>query len=219
MERVALLLPQLLQGVLVTLEVTAMAAVLAVVLSFAIGLARLARFKPVRVAATFYVEVLRGTSAMVQLFYLFFIFPQFGIIIDPISTAVIGLGLNFSAYGSEIVRTTVLSIDRGQWDASRALDMSRALALRRIIIPQALTAMLPPFGNLLVELLKATSLVSLITLTDLTFAGQRLIEARGKPSLVWAVVLIIYFLMAFPLTRLLRRIERRVGAHRGPAGA
>jgi polar amino acid transport system permease protein len=219
MERIPGLLPQLLQGALVTLEVTAMAAILALALSFGVGLARLATVKPVRIVATVYVEVLRGTSAMVQLFYLFFIFPQFGITIDPITTAVLGLGLNFSAYGSEIVRTTVLSIDRGQWEAAHALDMSRTLALQRIIVPQALTAMIPPFGNLLVELLKATSLVSLITLTDLTFAGQRLIEARGKPGLVWGTVLVVYFVMAFPLSRLVRRIERRVGAHRGTAGA
>jgi polar amino acid transport system permease protein len=219
MEQIAHLLPQLLKGALVTLEVTAMATVLAVVLSFVVGLARLATLKPARFVATVYVEVLRGTSAMVQLFYLFFIFPQFGIAIDPVSTAVIGLGLNFSAYGSEIVRTTVLSIERGQWEAAHALDMSRSLTLRRIVVPQALSAMLPPFGNLLIELLKATSLVSLITLTDLTFAGQQLIEARGKPGLVWGVVLVIYFLLAFPLSRILRRIERRVGAHRGAAGA
>ncbi len=212
------LLPELLRGAAVTLEVTGMAAVLALLLAFAVGLARLTAFRPARVVATAYVEILRGTSALVQLFYLFFILPLFGIVISPTATAVIGLAMNFSAYGSEIVRAAILNVDKGQWEAAKALDMPRALALRRIILPQALTAMLPPFGNQLVELLKATSLVSLITLTDLTFAGSRLITSVGRPWEVWGLVLLLYFLMAFPLSRLARRLESRVAAYRGSSG-
>lgn len=211
------LLPELLRGALLTLEVTAMAAIVALILAFAIGLARLMPFTPLRVAATAYVEILRGTSALVQLFYLFFILPLFGITLDPIATAVIGLGLNFSAYGSEIVRTALLRIERGQWEAALALDLSRAQTLRFIILPQALLTMLPPFGNQLVELLKATSLVSLITLTDLTFAGSRMITATGRPAVVWSLVLALYFVMAFPLARLVRRLEARLSLFRGSA--
>jgi polar amino acid transport system permease protein len=209
------LLPELLRGALVTLEVTAMAAVVAIALAFVVGLARLTRFTPVRVLATAYVEILRGTSALVQLFYLFFILPLLGISINPLATAVIGLGLNFSAYGSEIVRTAILNIDRGQWEAAKALDMPAILSLRRIILPQALATMLPPFGNQLVELLKATSLVSLITLTDLTFAGSRLITSTGRPAEIWALVLVLYFVMAFPLSRLVRRLETHLTVFRG----
>jgi polar amino acid transport system permease protein len=135
-----------------------------------------------------------------------------------VATAVIGLSLNFSAYGSEIVRAAVLSVDRGQWEAAKALDMSRLLALRRIVLPQALPAMLPPFTNQLVELLKATSLVSLITLTDLTFAGSRLITSVGRPWEVWGLVLVLYFLMAYPLSQVARRLELRIAAYRGGAG-
>jgi polar amino acid transport system permease protein len=212
------LLPELLRGALVTLEVTAMSAVLAVTLAFIIGLARLSQFGPARIVATAYVEILRGTSALVQLFYLFYILPLFGIDISPVATAVIGLSLNFSAYGSEIVRAAVLNVDRGQWEAAKALDMSRSLTLRRIVLPQALPAMLPPFTNQLVELLKATSLVSLITLTDLTFAGSRLITSVGRPWEVWGLVLVLYFLMAYPLSQVARRLESRIVAYRGGAG-
>jgi polar amino acid transport system permease protein len=217
MSTVLELLPELLRGALVTLEVTAMAAIVAVALAFVVGLARLTRFAPVRVLATAYVEILRGTSALVQLFYLFFILPLLGISINPLATAVIGLGLNFSAYGSEIVRTAILNIDRGQWEAAKALDMPALLSLRRIILPQALATMLPPFGNQLVELLKATSLVSLITLTDLTFAGSRLITSTGRPAEIWALVLVLYFVMAFPLSRLVRRLEAHLTVFRGSA--
>ena len=122
-----------------------------------------------------------------------------GIRIDPFSTAVLGIGVNISAYGAEIVRAAIRDIDRGQWEAATALDMPRLLALRRIILPQALLAMLPSFGNLMVDLLKLTSLVSLITLTDLTFAGTALITTTGRPGQVWGLVLVLYFLIATPI--------------------
>jgi polar amino acid transport system permease protein len=210
------LIPVLLQGARVTLEVTLLAAGVALVLAFVIGLARLAPFRPVRFAATVYVEILRGTSALVQLFYLFFILPLFGIRLDPMATAVVGLGMNLSAYGSEIVRAAVLNIEAGQWEAAIALSMSPSLALRRIILPQALLAMLPPFGNLLIELLKATSLVSLITLTDLTFAGSTMIASTGRAGQVWGLVLVFYLVMALPLSWLVRRLEERLSLYRQP---
>ena len=213
------LIPVLLQGARVTLEVTLLAAGVALVLAFVIGLARLAPFGPVRFAATVYVEILRGTSALVQLFYLFFILPLFGIRLDPMATAVVGLGMNLSAYGSEIVRAAVLNIEAGQWEAAVALSMSPSLALRRIILPQALLAMLPPFGNLLIELLKATSLVSLITLTDLTFAGSTMIASTGRAGQVWGLVLIFYLVMALPLSWLVRRLEERLSIYRQPVKA
>jgi polar amino acid transport system permease protein len=213
------LLPVLLQGAKVTLEVTLMAAGVALVLAFVVGLARLAPARPIQFVATVYVEILRGTSALVQLFYLFFILPLFGIRIDPMATAVIGLGMNLSAYGSEIVRAAVRNVEGGQWEAAVALNMSPATALRRIILPQALLAMLPPFGNLLIELLKATSLVSLITLTDLTFAGSTMIASTGRAGQVWGLVLLLYLAMALPLNWLVQRLEARLSIYRQPAKA
>ena len=121
------LLPVLLSGVVTTLEVTLASAVVALLLSFAIGLMRLSPLRLVRFIAGFYVEVIRGTSALVQLFYLFFILPVVGIRIDPFSTAVLGIGVNISAYGAEIVRAAIRDIDRGQWEAATALDMPRLL--------------------------------------------------------------------------------------------
>src|SRR5580698_1204922 len=99
-------------------------------------------------AAKAYVEILRGTSALIQLFYLFFVLPVLGIDITPMGAAAIGLGLTFSAYGAEIVRAGLLGVDSGQWDAALALGMPHNLAFRRIILPQAIVTMLAPFGNL-----------------------------------------------------------------------
>jgi polar amino acid transport system permease protein len=209
-------LPVLFRGAVVTLEVTASSACIALALAMLVGAAQLSRVAAVRTAAKIYVEVLRGTSALIQLFYLFFVLPVLGIDISPMGAAAVGLGLTFSAYGAEIVRAGILGVDGGQWDAARALGMPRSLAFRRIILPQAFVTMLAPFGNLLVELLKSTSLVSLITLTDLTFAGAQVITSTGKPGQTWAVVLLLYFLMCFPLAQAARSLEKRLTIYRGP---
>ncbi|MDE1164947.1 MAG: ectoine/hydroxyectoine ABC transporter permease subunit EhuC [Pseudomonas sp.] len=214
MENALFIARQLGHGALVTLEITVMAELLVLVLAFAIALMRLSRWRLLRAFAATYVEVLRGLSALVLLFYLFFILPLFGIRLPPMATGVIGLGLTFSAYGAEIIRAALVNVSQGQHDALRALDFGRPAALRRIILPQALPFMLPPLGNQLVELMKTTSLVSLITLSDLTFSGSQLITTLGNQSLIWSIVLLCYFVMAWPLSALVRRYEQHSTAWR-----
>jgi polar amino acid transport system permease protein len=208
------LLPQLLKGAAVTLEITIITAAVAFFLSFAVAFARMAPWRWLRGAATVYVEVLRGTSAIVQLYYLFFILPVFGIALPAMLTAVLGLGLNLSAYGSEVVRGGLLAVDSGQGEAAAALGLSRRLTYRLVIIPQAFVVMLPSFGNLLIDLVKATSLVSLITLTELTFSGRQMVVTTGRTFEVWGLVLLIYFGMAYPLARIVRSAERHTARFR-----
>ncbi|MDJ1466112.1 ectoine/hydroxyectoine ABC transporter permease subunit EhuC [Nitratireductor sp. GZWM139] len=208
------LLPQLLAGALLTLELTVIIAIVGFLLAFPVAMARTAQNKFVRLGATAYVEVLRGTSAMVQLFVLFFILPAYGLRLDPKSTAIIALSLNMSAYGSEIVRGAISSIEQGQREAAAALGLTRFQTWRLVILPQAFVTMLPSFGNQLVELLKATSLVSLITLTDLTFAGRQMVVTTGRDLEVWGLVLLLYLAMAYPLTLLARYAERRAATFR-----
>jgi polar amino acid transport system permease protein len=210
-------LPVLLRGAAITLQVTAASACVAFLLAMLVGTARVSRVAALRGIAKAYIEILRGTSALIQLFYLFFILPVLGIDISPMGAAALGLGLTFSAYGAEVFRAGILGVDPGQWDAARALGMPHSVAFRRIILPQAFATMLAPFGNLLVELLKSTSLVSLITLSDLTFSGAQVITSTGKPGQTWGVVLLLYFLMCFPLARAVRSLEKRVTVYRGPA--
>ena len=205
---------QLASGALLTLQITLLAQVVVIVMSFVIALMRLSPWRALRWIATVYVEILRGISALVLLFYLFFILPLFGISLSPMTTGVLGLGLTFSAYGSEIVRSALVNVSSGQRDAVKALDFDSLTALRRIILPQALPLMLPPMGNQLVELLKTTSLVSLISLSDLTFSGAQVITTLGQQTLIWSIVLVCYFLMAWPLSWLVRRYERHVTAWR-----
>lgn len=208
------LLPQLLKGAAVTLQVAALTAGIALVLSFAVAFLRMAPWRVVRGVATAYVEVLRGTSAIVQLFYLFFILPAFGISMGPLTTAVVGLAMNMSAYGSEVVRAGLTAVPRRQFEAAEALALDRVQTYRLVVIPQAIVIMMPSFGNLLIELVKATSLVSLITLTELTFSGRQMVVTTGRSFEVWGLVLLLYFVMSYPLTWLVRLAERRAARFR-----
>jgi len=189
--------------------------VIAVTLAIAAALGKLYGPWPIRWMATIYVEFFRGTSALVQLFWLFFVLPDFGISMEPFTVAVLGLGLNVGAYGAEVMRGGIQGITRGQWEASTALNMTRAQALRRIILPQALVAMIPPWGNLFIELLKSTALVSLITLSDLTFRAKTINDSTMKTIPIFSLALLMYLVMSLTITIGMRLAERR--ASRGMA--
>jgi polar amino acid transport system permease protein len=137
-----------------------------------------------------------------------------GIELSPWTTGVCTLALNFGAYGSEIVRGALLGVPRGQIEAALVLNMSPFPILRRIVLPQAIALMLPPFGNQLIELLKATSLLSLITISDLTFVGNGIALTSGKVTTVFIVLLLIYFVIAYTMTLGVRFLERAYGAAR-----
>lgn len=209
------LLPLLFQGAAVTLQVTALSMAVAFVLSFAAGFARLSRIKSIRIASSVYVEVFRGTSLLVQLFWLFFALPLLGIELTALVAGVMALGLNYGAYGSEVVRSAILAVPKGQTEASIALNMSPWLRMRRVILPQALAIMLPSFGNLAIELLKGTSLISLITMADLTYQGMILRTFDSSRTFeIFGLILVMYFVMAYPLTLVMRWLERRFSAGR-----
>lgn len=207
------LLPHLLRGTFVTVEIFALSAVLASALALPLAVARLSRRRAIRWPAVAHVEFWRGSSALVQLFWMFYVLPLFGVTLPPMLTAVMGLGLNASAYGSEVIRAALVAIPQGQRDAARALGLRPHTAFRRVLLPQALVAILPPWGNLMVELLKSTALVSLITLTDLTFAGQEMITTTGRTTATWLVVLLLYYAMALPVGWGMRRLERNAAGH------
>jgi polar amino acid transport system permease protein len=202
-------LPELLRGLVITLKVTAGGAVVAVVAAVLAALARLYASAPWRWLATVYVELFRGTSALVQLFWLFFVLPHFGVTLEPMSVAIAALGLNVGAYGAEVVRGAISSVSKGQWEAATALNLTRAQALRRIVLPQALVAMIPPWGNLFIELLKATSLVSLITLSDLAFKAQQINQNTLRTAEVFSTVLLMYLALSVLITLGMRALEKR----------
>ncbi|SDE40285.1 ectoine/hydroxyectoine ABC transporter permease subunit EhuC [Paraburkholderia lycopersici] len=206
------LLPLLLKGAGLTIGIAACAIVLAIALAGIATLLRAAPWRPVRWIANAYVEVFRGTSLLVQLFWFFFVLPlpPLHIELTPFTVAVVGLGLHYGAYGSEILRGALHSVPGGQYEAALALNMSARTRLLRVVLPQAMINALPPGMNLMIELIKGTSLVSLITLSDLTFRARQLDEATFKTAEIFALTLIIYFLIAQVLVLLMRRVERRV---------
>jgi polar amino acid transport system permease protein len=212
-------LPGLLEGAFVTIEITIGGCILAVIMAFIAAIAKMYGPWPVRWLAVAYVEIFRGTSALVQLFWLFFVLPHFGILLEPLTVAIVTLGLNVGAYGAEVVRGAIGSVQRGQWEASTALNMTRMTALRRIIVPQAIVRMIPPWGNLFIELLKATSLVSLITISDLAFKAQQMNATTFRTVEIFSVVLVFYLAIASVITVAMRTLEERAarGMARGRA--
>lgn len=213
-----MLLP-LLRGLAVTVELTVAAVALAVLIALAAGLARMSPRRFLAWPAAIYIEVFRGTSALVQLFWFYFVLPFFGIELSAFAAGTLVLALNTGAYGAEVVRGAVLAVPRGQLDASVALNLSRLQTLWRIVMPQALPAMLPPAGNLAIELLKNSALVSLITITELTFAAQLLRAESLRSAEIFGLVLVLYFTVALCITGAMRLLERRAarGLERGGA--
>ncbi|MGA6157657.1 ectoine/hydroxyectoine ABC transporter permease subunit EhuC [Stenotrophomonas sp. NPDC087984] len=208
----------LLPGVWITIQLTLLSAVFAAAVAFGIGIARTSRLWIVRFLTGFYVEIFRGTSALVLMFWLFFVMPlAFGYQLVSMWAAVLALGLTYGAYGSEIVRGAIASVAPAQREAAIALSFTPAQRMRRVILPQAIPEMIPPFNNLLIELLKATALVSAVSVADITFAAQLSRLATGDSLEIYAIILVLYFVLAFVLTRLMRLLERRAKAGIGQA--
>ena len=189
-------LPALFRGTLVTIKLTLIAYVFSIVVAFIAGLSKLSSLWSLRWIANIYIEIFRGTSALVQLFWIFFVLPEFGIMLEPMYAGVLALGLNVGAYGAEVVRSAILAVPKEQYEVTKALNFSKLMALRRIILPQAIVAMIPTWGNLFIELLKGTSLVSIITLTDLTFAAYQLNQSVVRTMEIFGLALIIYYFMS-----------------------
>lgn len=212
------MLPALIQGLWVTLVITAGGAIVAAVAAFSAGLGRLSRHRWARMPALVYIDLFRGTSALVQLFWAYFALPLLGIQLDAMTVGIVVLGLNIGAYGAEVVRAAIQAVSVDQREAALALNFTERQTMWRIILPQALLAMLPPFGNLLIELLKSTALVSLITLSDLTFQGQMLRTATLRSAEIYSLVLILYFLVALGITYGMRWLEQRLATGRDYGG-
>jgi polar amino acid transport system permease protein len=203
--------PQLAQGLQVTVTVLIGSAILAYLMAFIAGFSRLSRNVVLRKFTGFYVEVFRGTSLIVQLFWLYYAIPMlFGFQLGSNWwTGVIAIGLNYGAYLSEVVRSSIVAVHEGQREAAVALNMSRFQRMRLIIFPQAVRMMLPEFGNYTIQMLKGTSLVSLIGMMDILYYGDLIRSSNlSQAPLVYVLILIFYFILALPLIWLTRKAEK-----------
>ncbi|MBK6467991.1 MAG: ectoine/hydroxyectoine ABC transporter permease subunit EhuC [Rhodobacter sp.] len=200
----------ILQGAVVTAKLTLLGSVFALVMAFVAGLGRLAPMAALRWLATIYIEFFRGTSVFVQLFWVYFVLPFAGITLSPLMAGVLALGLNVGAYGAEVVRGAVLSVPKDQYEACIAINLTRLQRMWHVILPQALPLMLPTFGNNAIELLKGTAVVSLISLSDMTFQAQVVRSQTGSTLVPFAAILLLYFAMALVISAAMRWLERRM---------
>ncbi len=207
-------LPSLLAGAWVTITVSLVAYALALIVGLVFGIARMSHFWPIKAVATVYVQFIRGTPLLLQLFFIYYVLPYGGIILSPFASGVSGLTLNYSAYMAEVFRSGVQAIPRGQREAGLSLGMSRRLLMRRIILPQAIRIVIPAIGNFFVSIFKDSALVSVITMRDLMFSGQLLASATFKHFEIFALVAVIYFIISYPTAKLVDYIEARLDIHR-----
>jgi polar amino acid transport system permease protein len=214
-------LAPLMQGAWITIELTVFSTILGALCAFAFGIGKLSSNWAVKGFSIVYIEIFRGTSLLVQLFWLYFALPLAGDFIGinlrlpPVAAGVLALGLNIGAYGAEVVRGAIQAVSPAQYEAARALNFTPRQALWRIALPQAIPEMMPSFGNLAVQNLKDTALASLISLGDLAFRAEQIRNYTQDSTTIYTMILIMYFGMALVLTAIMRLLERSVGRWRG----
>jgi His/Glu/Gln/Arg/opine family amino acid ABC transporter permease subunit len=202
--------PALLWGAVLTVELSILSILIGFFLGVLIGLVRLSKFFLPRSMAIVYINCIRGTPMLVQLFLIYYGLPQVGLNLTPFVAALAGMAMNDSAYVAEITRGAIQSIDRGQWEAARASGLNYFQMMRHVIFPQALKRMLPPLGNEFIQLLKASSLVSTIAMVELTRTAQLIASATFRPMELLVGAALIYLAMNLILSFSLRRLESRL---------
>jgi polar amino acid transport system permease protein len=202
-----------LDGAFVTVQLTLVSFSIAIVLGLFIALARLSETRLLRIPATIYVEVFRSTPALVQLVWIYYALPIItGIRIDGFTSIALGLGLHTAAYFGEIFRGGILSIDRGQVDAGKSVGMVYHQVMRQIILPQAVRRMIPPFMNETANLIKLTTLGSVLAVYELLHAANVLITSTYRPLEIYTAIAVVFALMIYPLIYASRLLERYWGA-------
>ncbi|HAT3644727.1 amino acid ABC transporter permease [Raoultella ornithinolytica] len=197
-------------GLVFTIPITLISFSLGLLLGFIVALIRLYGPAPLKSVVRFYVWIIRGTPLLVQLFLIFYALPSVGITLDAFPAAVIGFTLNVGAFTSEVIRATLLSVAKGQWEAAHSIGMSWGLSLRYIILPQAARVAVPPLSNTFISLVKDTSLASVITVPELFLAAQRIAAVTYQPLILYSEAALLYLLISSVLSYLQSRLELRL---------
>lgn len=201
---------QWLDGAWLTFRLTVLGGAVALVLALVFGLAGTSRHAWVRALNRVYVEFFRGNATLVLLYWFFYALPLVGLRFSTMFAAILALGLNVGAYGAEVVRGSIKAVPRAQFEATIALNFTPYQRMRRVLLPQGFALMLPPFGNLIIELMKGTAIVSLVGLVDLTRVSKNIQGSTGQTVAAFSVVLVLYFVIAQVLQLAVRYAERRV---------
>ncbi|WP_285426610.1 ectoine/hydroxyectoine ABC transporter permease subunit EhuD [Pseudomonas sp. efr-133-TYG-103a] len=203
------IVPDLFDGLVVTVQVVVLGFLLAVLVGLLLALAQRTRFGVVRRLSAAYLSFFRNTPLMVQLYVLFFAFPLAGITLPAITTGVIGLGLYYGAYIAEAFRGAIDGVPAGQWEAARALDFDAATTWQRIILPQALKPMLPVLGNYLIGMFKETPLLAVITIPELFQAAKQIAGMTYRYNEPYTVMALMFLAISIPTSLLFKYFERR----------
>jgi cystine transport system permease protein len=206
-------LPVLLKGTLLTVGFAVAAMVFGLLLGTLVAVLAIGGNKAVVAVTRSYVSVMRGTPLLVQIFVVYYGLPGLGVSLDPVSAGVLTLSLNAGAYLSESLRGAIQGIHQGQWAAAQSLGLRHLQTLRYVIGPQALRLAVPSLGNTLISLIKDTSLVSVITVTELLRSTQEVIAATFQPLPLYLAAAAIYWVLSTALEALQRRVERRMSRH------
>jgi His/Glu/Gln/Arg/opine family amino acid ABC transporter permease subunit len=198
----------LLAGLLITIELTFVVIILSLGFALLVALGGMSRWPLLRWPIKAYIEIMRGTPLLLQLIYIYYVLPEVGIRLNAFVAGVVGLSLNYSAYISEVYRGGILAVPKGQHDAAAALGMTRVLAMRRIVLPQAIRIVIPTLGNYFISLFKDTALCSVVSIQEVVFTAQILAARNFQYFTLYTVVAAMYFLVSFPAARLVGWLER-----------
>ncbi|MBA8962764.1 ABC transporter permease subunit [Rhodococcus sp. IEGM 248] len=202
--------PMLKATVTMTIPLTIISFSIGLVIALLVALARISSIRPLSVIARFYVSIIRGTPLLVQLFIVFYALPQFGVVLDPFPAAVIAFSLNVGGYAAEVIRSAILSIPKGQWEAAQTIGMGYTTTLQRIVLPQAARVAVPPLSNTLISLVKDTSLASTILVTELLRVAQLAAAPTFDFFALYSVAALYYWVICIFLSAIQGRLEARL---------
>ncbi len=205
-------IPVLLEGAHLTILVTIGSLIFSTVLGMIWALMRVSNIRILVWISTTMINVLRGIPIIVMLFYIYFVMPEIGLQLTALQAAIIGLGISYSAYQAENFRAGIEAIDKGQIEAAMAMGMGWGMTMRRVILPQAIRIMLPPYGNVMIMMLKDSSQASTITVAELALQGKLIAASTFKNATVFSLVAVMYLVMCIPLIILVRHLEKRNAA-------
>ena len=204
-------LPLLGQGALITVEVFVCSLAVATLLGMVWALMRVSGVRSLMLFSKVLINVIRGIPILVQLFYIYFVFPEIGVQLSAFQAGVIGLGFAYSCYMAEVFRSGIEAVDPGQVEAAQSLGMRRALILWRVVLPQAFKISLPPYGNTCIMMLKDTSQTSIITVAELSFQGKLIASSTFKNTEIFTLVALWYLVMCVPLILIVGQLEKKFG--------
>ncbi|MPZ61228.1 MAG: ectoine/hydroxyectoine ABC transporter permease subunit EhuD [Propionibacteriales bacterium] len=202
------ILPDLLRGLWITIQATFAGTAIALVLGLVVAIIRYVHIPVVSQVFGFYVQFIRGTPLVVQAYAAFFILPDYGVVLSPLVTGIIVLGVNYSAYMAEVYRAGIEDVDKGQWEAATALSLPKAPTWIRVILPQAFRLVVPMLGNYWIQMFKDSAILSLITMTELLFVGQTIGSNQYRYLEPLTLVGVLFLAISYPAAVLVRRLEK-----------